>query len=120
MKYPCPLLKENNACRQYHHRPYGCRLFPFTVAEDNKAKQINRGILMTCPGGKELYVITQLFLQQWYAFLEDGRRSGKQRFGIEDLEKIKLSFEYNKVNAGDLVYMKKLAMDPYVHLHRKC
>jgi len=113
LKYPCPLLKENNTCRQYHLRPYGCRLFPFTAIEDMASGQINRGIIMTCPAARELYVTAQLFIQDWYDFLEGGRRQGRQRFDTSDLEELKQKYEYNKVDAKDLAYMKELARDPY-------
>ena len=113
LKYPCSLLKENNTCRHYHLRPYGCRLFPFTAIEDAESGQINRGIIMTCPAARELYVTAQLFIQDWYNFLEKSRRQGKQRFDISDLEELKKKYQFNEVDEKDLEYMKELARDPY-------
>ena len=112
LKYPCPLLKDNR-CRQYPLRPLGCRLFPFNISIDKATSQSRHGIIMTCPAGKELYITSQLFLQELAFYLQECRRLGKQRFNIQDLEMIKLKFNYNQVSAEDTAYMKKMAMNPY-------
>ncbi len=111
LKYPCPLL-EDKGCTQYINRPYGCRLFPFTPIVDKKANQFSQGILMTCPASRDFYITVQLYLQRWHTFLEDSRRSGKRGFAIQDLERLKLYFDYNQVDAAELTYMKKVANNP--------
>lgn len=116
LKYPCPLLKKNNDCRRYQHRPYGCRLFPFTKVGGEAAGQRGMGTIMTCPSAKELYITTELFLQELGLYLKECERSGKQKFGIPDLETIKLKFDYNQVSAEDMAYMKKMAMSQLTKL----
>lgn len=111
LKYPCPLL-EDKGCTQYVNRPYGCRLFPFTPIVDKAANQFSQGILMTCPASHDFYIAVQLFLQRWHTFLEESRRSGKRGFDIQDLERLKLDFDYNQVDAAELTYMKKVANNP--------
>jgi Fe-S-cluster containining protein len=111
LKYPCPLLEDDN-CTQYMKRPYGCRLFPFTPIVDKAANQFSQGIIMTCPASRDFYVTVQLFLQRWHTFLEDCRRSGKRGFETQDLERLKLDFDYNQVDAEELSYMKKMANNP--------
>lgn len=68
---------------------------------------------MIYPAGKELYVTAQLFLQELGLYLRECQRIGKQRFSLQDLEMIKLKFDYNQVGAEEVAYMKKMVMNPY-------
>jgi hypothetical protein len=79
---------------------------------DKKANQFSQGILMTCPASRVFYVTVQLFLQRWHIFLEDCRRDGKRGFAIQDLERLKLDFDHNQVDAAELTYMRKVANNP--------
>ncbi len=112
LKYPCPLLKENNQCRQYPRRPLGCRLFPLTTVGQVAPGQVGRGIIMVCPASREFYITVELFLQELGLYLQGGQDTGNHRFNIADLEKIKQKYDYNQVSAEEMAYMKKMAMAP--------
>jgi Fe-S-cluster containining protein len=111
LEYPCQLLdKENSTCLQYHVRPFGCRAFPFSINSEKKTGDLQFGIIMVCPAGKELYVSSQLFLNELSAFLQTRRKMGIPRFGIKEFETIKNRFEHNSIDEQEMRYMKKLAM----------
>ncbi len=111
MKYPCPLLK-NDQCHQYSLRPVACRLFPLNVSPDRTTGQYRHGIIMACPAGKELYVTAQLFLLELGNYLQECWRIGKQTLNIQDLDMVRLQFDHNQVGPEEMVYMKKVANKP--------
>lgn len=110
LKYPCPLLKDDH-CSQYQLRPFGCRLFPFNIDTEKGTNRLRHGIIMVCPAAKEIYVTSQLFLRDLALYLEERRQVGIHRFGIPELETVKLRFNHNQVSEEDMVYMKKVAMN---------
>ena len=110
LKYPCPLLKDNNKCRHYIHRPSACRFFPMTTFFGGASADTNQGIMMDCTASKEFYITVQLFLQDWHLYREECKVSGKQSFSIQALEKIKLKYDYNEVDTEEINIIKNIAV----------
>jgi len=109
IKYPCQ-LQRNNRCVQYLMRPLSCRLFPFNILYDGPDNLGTFTIIMACPAAKEFYITINLFMQDFYLYIDNCRKNGKNNIDFSDLEVLKNNFTDKMVDEKELKYIKNQSL----------